>query len=77
MKATVYHGPRDLRLENVPDPSIRDRKDAIVRITRAAICGSDLWFYRGVTQLNPGAHTGHACRITSRTSRSRRSSTIT
>ncbi len=59
MKATVYHGPHDLRLENVPDPSIRDPRDAIVRTTRAAICGSDLWFYRGVTELTPGDRTGH------------------
>src|SRR5271166_683591 len=59
MKATVYHGAHDVRLENVPDPSIRDPHDAIVRVTRAAICGSDLWFYRGVRQLTPGVRTGH------------------
>jgi len=59
MKATVYHGARDVRVENVPDPAIRDPRDAIVRVTRAAICGSDLWFYRGVTQMDPGARTGH------------------
>lgn len=59
MKATVYHGARDVRVETVPDPVIGDSHDAIVRITRAAICGSDLWFYRGITELAPGAHTGH------------------
>lgn len=59
MKATVYHGAHDVRLENVPDPRIRDPRDAIVRVTRAAICGSDLWFYRGVTQWTPGDRTGH------------------
>ncbi|MGA7201361.1 MAG: alcohol dehydrogenase catalytic domain-containing protein, partial [Candidatus Cybelea sp.] len=59
MKATVYHGARDVRVENVPDPSIRDPQDAIVRITRAAICGSDLWFYRGVTEPEIGNRTGH------------------
>jgi threonine dehydrogenase-like Zn-dependent dehydrogenase len=59
MKATVYHGTHDVRLENVPDPTIRDPQDAIVRVTRAAICGSDLWFFRGVTALEPGARTGH------------------
>ena len=59
MKATVYHGTRDVRVENVPDPAIRDSSDAIVRMTRAAICGSDLWFYRGVTQWDPGDRTGH------------------
>lgn len=59
MKATVYHGAHDVRLENVPDPRIADARDAIVRVTRAAICGSDLWFYRGVTQWTPGDRTGH------------------
>lgn len=59
MKATVYHGAHDVRLEQVPDPKIRDPHDAIVRVTRAAICGSDLWFYRGVTQWTPGERTGH------------------
>jgi hypothetical protein len=59
MKATVYHGARDVRIENVPDPSISNPQDAIVRVTRAAICGSDLWFYRGITELTPGNRTGH------------------
>ncbi|HET9028882.1 MAG TPA: alcohol dehydrogenase catalytic domain-containing protein [Candidatus Aquilonibacter sp.] len=59
MKATVYHGAHDVRLERVPDPSIKAPTDAIVRVTRAAICGSDLWFYRGVTQWEPGDRTGH------------------
>lgn len=59
MKATVYHDKHDVRVENVPDPTIKDSTDAIVRMTRAAICGSDLWFYRGVTQWDPGDRTGH------------------
>lgn len=59
MKATIYHGAGDVRLETVPDPIIIDPNDAIVRVTRAAICGSALWFYRGVTNLTPGDHTGH------------------
>ena len=59
MKATVYHGAHDVRLENVADPVLRDPHDAVVRVTRAAICGSDLWFYRGVTQWDPGDRTGH------------------
>jgi threonine dehydrogenase-like Zn-dependent dehydrogenase len=59
MKATVYHGARDVRLENVADPVLREPADALVRVTRAAICGSDLWFYRGITQWQPGDRTGH------------------
>jgi len=59
MKATVYHAARDVRVENVPDPRIDDSRDAIVRVTRAAICGSDLWFYRGISEMEPGNRTGH------------------
>ncbi len=59
MKGTVYHGAHDVRLENLPDPVIQHPTDVIVRITRAAICGSDLWFYRGVSDLKPGDRTGH------------------
>jgi threonine dehydrogenase-like Zn-dependent dehydrogenase len=59
MNAAIYHGDRDIRVEQVPEPSIVNPGDAIVRITRAAICGSDLWFYRGVTKLEPGDRTGH------------------
>lgn len=59
MKATVYHGAHDVRFEEVAEPTILDTSDAIVRITRAAICGLDLWFYRGISQLKPGDRTGH------------------
>lgn len=59
MKAAVYHGAHDIRVEDVPDPSIVDPRDAIVKIYRAAICGSDLWFYRGVSEPGPGTRTGH------------------
>lgn len=59
MKAAIYHGARDIRIETVPDPTIVDPGDAIVRISRAAICGSDLWFYRGVSEPGQGRHTGH------------------
>jgi len=60
MKATVYYGAGDVRVENVPDPLIVDPGDAIVRITHAYICGSDLWFYRGEAKAwQPGRRTGH------------------
>jgi threonine dehydrogenase-like Zn-dependent dehydrogenase len=42
------YGPRDVRVEDVPEPSIVEPTDAIIRIVRACICGSDLWPYRGV-----------------------------
>ncbi|MEO6913428.1 MAG: zinc-binding dehydrogenase [Candidatus Baltobacteraceae bacterium] len=59
MKATVYHAAGDVRLETVSDPILRNPTDALVRVLRAAICGSDLWFYRGVTKWEPGERTGH------------------
>ena len=45
MKAVVWHGKEDVRVDNVPDPTIREPTDAIVRITSTAICGSDLHLY--------------------------------
>jgi 2-desacetyl-2-hydroxyethyl bacteriochlorophyllide A dehydrogenase len=59
MRAAVFEGPRDVRVENVPDPSIRDATDALVRITRAAICGSDLHAYHGRNPVEPGFVLGH------------------
>ena len=59
MRATVFHGTKDVRVEDVPDPRIEQPTDAIVRITHACVCGSDLWFYRGVAQWQPGWRTGH------------------
>ncbi len=45
MKAVVWHGTKDVRVEEVPDPKIEQPTDAIVRITSTAICGSDLHLY--------------------------------
>jgi threonine dehydrogenase-like Zn-dependent dehydrogenase len=45
MKAVTYHGRRDVRVDTVPDPSIQEPTDAIVRITSTGICGSDLHLY--------------------------------
>jgi threonine dehydrogenase-like Zn-dependent dehydrogenase len=59
MRATVFHAKGDIRVENVPDPVIQQPTDAIVRVTHACICGSDLWFYRGVSKWEPGWRTGH------------------
>jgi hypothetical protein len=59
VKATVFHGERDVRVESVPDPSLKDPTDAIVRVVNAAICGSDLWPYRGVAKWEPGSRIGH------------------
>lgn len=59
MKAAVFHAPGDIRIEQVPDPRIQDPTDAIIRITHTAICGSDLWYYRGQAAFEPGWRIGH------------------
>lgn len=60
MRATVIHGPRDIRLEEVPDSVLSDTgRDAIVRVTAACVCGSDLWPYRGVTDTEEPRRIGH------------------
>jgi threonine dehydrogenase-like Zn-dependent dehydrogenase len=59
MRATVIHGPRDIRIEEVPDPTIQRPTDAVVRVVNACICGSDLWAYRGVAAREPGQRIGH------------------
>ena len=45
MRAVVWHGKEDVRVDNVPDPMIQEPTDAIIRITSTAICGSDLHLY--------------------------------
>ena len=47
MRAVTWQGRRDVRVETVPDPEIRNARDAIVKITSTAICGSDLHLYDG------------------------------
>ncbi len=59
MRATTIHGPGDVRIETVPDPRILQPTDAIVQVTAACICGSDLWAYRGIAKREPGQRIGH------------------
>lgn len=60
MKAVVFHGVGDIRLDNVPEPKLQQRNDAIVRLTASAICGTDLHFVRGtVSGMQPGTILGH------------------
>ncbi|RLM53291.1 IMP dehydrogenase [Halobellus sp. Atlit-31R] len=59
MRAAVYHGPRDVRVEDVPEPKLDEPTDAIVRVTHTAVCGSDLWFYRGESDRDVGSRVGH------------------
>jgi threonine dehydrogenase-like Zn-dependent dehydrogenase len=60
MKAVVFHGIGDIRLETVRDPKIKQPSDALIRITASAICGTDLHFVRGtIAGLEPGTVLGH------------------
>ncbi|TXS51124.1 zinc-dependent alcohol dehydrogenase family protein [Streptomyces sp. t39] len=59
MRATVIHAPHDIRVEEVADPVVRQPADAVVRVLRACICGSDLWAYRGESARQPGQRIGH------------------
>jgi threonine dehydrogenase-like Zn-dependent dehydrogenase len=60
MKAVVFHGIGDIRLDNVPEPKIEHPQDALVRLTASAICGTDLHMIRGtVSPMRPGTILGH------------------
>ncbi|MBQ0850029.1 zinc-dependent alcohol dehydrogenase family protein [Streptomyces sp. BH-SS-21] len=59
MRATTIHAPFDLRVEDVPDPVVRQPGDAVVRVLRSCVCGSDLWAYRGESARTPGQRIGH------------------
>ena len=60
MKALTYHGQRDVRVDNVPDPTIQEPTDALIRVTSTAICGSDLHLYEVLGMfLDEGDILGH------------------
>jgi threonine dehydrogenase-like Zn-dependent dehydrogenase len=60
MKALTYHGAKDVRVENMPDPSLAVDDDVILRVTATAICGSDLHIYRGkIPMVRDGDILGH------------------
>jgi threonine dehydrogenase-like Zn-dependent dehydrogenase len=60
MKAVVYHGVGDIRVDDVAEPTIQEPNDAIVRLTASAICGTDLHFVRGtMSGMRPGTILGH------------------
>jgi threonine dehydrogenase-like Zn-dependent dehydrogenase len=59
MRATVMHAAGDVRIEDVPDPSIIEPTDAIMRVVRACICGSDLWPYNSMAPSETGQSMGH------------------
>jgi threonine dehydrogenase-like Zn-dependent dehydrogenase len=60
MKAVVFHDVGDIRLEDVPEPTIKNSTDAVIEVTASAICGTDLHFVRGtVPGMKPGTVLGH------------------
>src|SRR5437667_10612262 len=59
MRATVMYGAGDVRIENVPDPQIIEQTDALIRVTRACVCGSDLWPYQKMERSATGRVMGH------------------
>lgn len=60
MKALVWHGKQDIRCDTVPDPEIEEGRDAIIKVTSCAICGSDLHlFHNMIPGMKPGDIVGH------------------
>ena len=60
MRALVWHGKEDIRCDRVTDPEIEDPRDAIIKVTSCALCGSDLHlFHNFVPAMMPGDIMGH------------------
>jgi threonine dehydrogenase-like Zn-dependent dehydrogenase len=59
MRATVMYGAGDVRIENVADPAVKEPTDAVLRVARACICGSDLWPYKTLEPSDAGRVMGH------------------
>ena len=59
MKATLMYGAGDVRVEHVPDPTLHQPTDALVRVVRSCICGSDLWPYGSMPARERGRRMGH------------------
>ena len=59
MRGTVLYAAGDVRIENVPDPMIQEPSDAVIRVTRACICGSDLWPYQSLKPEDGARVMGH------------------
>jgi threonine dehydrogenase-like Zn-dependent dehydrogenase len=59
MRAAVFRGAFDILVEQIPDASLLEPTDAIIRITHACICGTDLWPYQGQDPYTTGWQIGH------------------
>ena len=59
MRGAVLHAPGDVRVEQLPDPTIVEPTDAVIRISATCVCGSDLWPYRGINEVTEPTPIGH------------------
>lgn len=59
MRGTILYGPRDVRFEKRDDPKIINSTDAVIKISAACVCGSDLWPYRGIQAITDPTPMGH------------------
>jgi threonine dehydrogenase-like Zn-dependent dehydrogenase len=59
MRACVIHAPHDIRVEDVPVPDLELPTDAVLKVSAACVCGSDLWNYRGVNEVKAARQIGH------------------
>jgi threonine dehydrogenase-like Zn-dependent dehydrogenase len=59
MKAALFKGIKNIQAGEVERPALQNPTDAIVRVVRACVCGSDLWFYRGIEPKEHGSQCGH------------------
>lgn len=54
MKAAIFKGEKNIEIGERPDPTLQEQSDAIVRVVMGCVCGSDLWYYRGINQHKVG-----------------------
>jgi threonine dehydrogenase-like Zn-dependent dehydrogenase len=59
MRVATIHAPGDIRLEERPRPTVTEPTQAVVKVTAACVCGSDLWPYRGANEIDAGSPIGH------------------
>lgn len=68
MRATLMYGAGDVRVQDAPDPAVQEPTDAVVRVLRGAVCGSDLWPYGSMSPAEQGRPMGMNSLAPSRTS---------
>jgi len=59
MRTAVFRGPGEIEIEERPKPEVESPRGAVIQVTHTAVCGSDLWFYRGESDREVGSRVGH------------------